>query len=397
MKDSVEIERIDAFVFRYPTAHPVVTSFGVMYDRPAVLIRLQSIDGCFGWGEIFANWPAAGAEHRANLLMHDVADLVLGIPVASPDAMFTKLERETRIRAIQSGEPGPFRQVIAGLDIALSDLFARRAGQPLRRRLTEAASDSVPVYASGINIRDGDEHIAAARKAGFTAFKVKVGFDHDADAAKVLALEQHLTPGEALFADANQAWDLDQATRFLNHLVGSGIGWLEEPMAVDAPVSDWLQLAAMSPIPLAGGENLAGLTEFSDAIASAALSIIQPDVAKWGGITGCRQVALRAVAAGRTYCPHFLGSGIGLVASAHLLAAIGGDGRLEVDVNTNPLRDLLAEPAATLRGGTLQMSEEPGLGIEAIPKDVAEFQTLAVTRKSRTRVGLHGNEQVSAG
>lgn len=94
------ITRIDAFVFRFPNERPVATSFGVMRDRPAVFVRVETDDGAFGWGEIFANWPAAGAEHRANLLIHDVADLVLGHSFEAPGDLLHKLERETRIRAI---------------------------------------------------------------------------------------------------------------------------------------------------------------------------------------------------------------------------------------------------------------------------------------------------------
>ena len=47
----------------------------------------------------------------------------------------------------------------------------------------------------------------------------------------------------------------------------------------------------------------------------------------------------RIMKSGKTFCPHYLGGGIGLLASAHLLAGVGGDGLLEVDANDNPLRD----------------------------------------------------------
>ena len=59
MGEGVSIERIEAYVYRYPNAKPVSTSFGVMRDRPAVFVRIEDADGAFGWGEIFANWPAA--------------------------------------------------------------------------------------------------------------------------------------------------------------------------------------------------------------------------------------------------------------------------------------------------------------------------------------------------
>ena len=84
--------------------------------------------------------------------------------------------------------------------------------------------------------------------------------------------------------------------------------------------------------------------------------------------------------AGLTYCPHFLGSGIGLAASAHLLAAAGGDGLLEVDVNPNPLRSEIAERWPVVEDGMLTLSERPGLGIEPDLKRVARFQTAQVER-----------------
>jgi D-galactarolactone cycloisomerase len=71
MADDLVIHRIDAWVYRQPIEQPVATSFGIMRDRPAVFIRIEDQDGAYGWGESFANWPVAGAEHRARLLRPD--------------------------------------------------------------------------------------------------------------------------------------------------------------------------------------------------------------------------------------------------------------------------------------------------------------------------------------
>lgn len=50
-----------------------------------------------------------------------------------------------------------------------------------------------------------------------------------------------------------------------------------------------------------------------------AMSAIQPDLGKWGGITGCLQVVRSAVQSGRWYCPHWLGAGS---ATQHRTAAM---------------------------------------------------------------------------
>ena len=96
------------------------------------------------------------------------------------------------------------------------------------------------------------------------------------------------------------------------------LSWFEEPLRVDAPKADWQALARASSTPLAGGENF-HKHQFDEALASDVLQVIQPDVTKWGGITGNWHVASGAVAAGKRYCPHYFGGGISLLASLHLL------------------------------------------------------------------------------
>jgi D-galactarolactone cycloisomerase len=62
------------------------------------------------------------------------------------------------------------------------------------------------------------------------------------------------------------------------------------------------------------------------------------------------------------YCPHFLGGGVGLLASAHVLAAAGGDGMLEIDANPNPLRSALTPQLASPAQGACHLGETPGIG-----------------------------------
>ena len=368
------ISRLDAFAYRYPIERPVETSFGRMTDRPAVFLRVEANDGCFGCGEVFANWPAAGPEHRVNLLARDIAPLVLGRSIRMPSDFFDALTRRTRLWALQSGEWGPFRQVIAGLDTALWDLKARAAKLPLRRLLRADAPDEVPAYASGIPIMTAGEHVKVARAAGFSAFKVKVGFDMAQDLRQLETLSQDIRPDERLFADANQAFGVDEAKRFLKATAGMGLGWLEEPIPADAPPDDWSDVAAMATTPLAAGENIAGDEAFAQLIDSGPFHFIQPDLAKWGGVTGCYRVAQAALAAGRVYCPHFLGGGIGLAASAEVLAAAGGDGLLEVDVNPNPLRTAFAFPGLNAQGRWPAVTGV-GLGIDRIPERLTDYVT----------------------
>ena len=74
------------------------------------------------------------------------------------------------------------------------------------------------------------------------------------------------------------------------------------------------------------------------------------------------------------YCPHYLGAGVGLLASAHLLAAAGGGGMLEIDANRNPLRTLTCGAAAQVRDGCIVLDDAPGLGATPDPALLREFR-----------------------
>ena len=56
----IRIDRLEALVYRYPLATPVQTSFGLMQDRPMVVVKLTGRDGVIGWGEMSGQNIALG-------------------------------------------------------------------------------------------------------------------------------------------------------------------------------------------------------------------------------------------------------------------------------------------------------------------------------------------------
>lgn len=365
---------LEARVYRAPIETPVQTSFGLMRDRPAVLVRAVADDGTEGWGEIWCNFPAVGAEHRARLLEHTVAPLLVDRSHASPQAAFREATAALEVLAIQSGEPGPIAQVLAGVDIALWDLTARRADAPIYRLLREETVEQIAVYASGLN-PDHPEVLALERHAeGYRSFKLKVGFGRERDLANLRALRDALGESCGLMIDANQAWRLDEAMDMARLVEPFGLDWLEEPLRADAPGRHWRALARAAPLPIAAGENIRGEEAFAEMIGGRVLGVLQPDIAKWGGFSGCAPVGRQALDAGIRFCPHWLGGGIGLAASLHLLAAVGGDGMVEVDSNPNPLRSLMAGKLLSVRNGAVTMPDAPGLGCTPDTAALEEFR-----------------------
>jgi D-galactarolactone cycloisomerase len=357
------IARVFCYVFRVPIETPVVTSFGVMKDRPALFLRVVASDSSEGWGEVWCNFPAVGAEHRARLVETVLAPVVTGQDFENPAAASSRMSAATEILAIQSGEPGPLSQAIAGLDIAIWDMLARRAGQPLFRFLGAAERQRVAVYASGLNA-DRPEILARQKFAeGYRRFKVKVGFGRDIDLRNLREMRELFGPRTEIMVDANQAWSFDVACEMSHAFASHAPSWLEEPMRADVPVSVWAAFAKATSVSVANGENLRGISAFRQMVEHGGIRFVQPDIGKWGGFSGCLEVGRHALEHDVTVCPHWLGGGIGLVASLHFLAAVGGPGLLEVDANPNPLRDRFIRDFPEVAEGDMLIPQGIGLGV----------------------------------
>ncbi|NIU61453.1 MAG: mandelate racemase/muconate lactonizing enzyme family protein, partial [Pseudomonas stutzeri] len=221
-----------------PIETPVQTSFGLLRDRAAVVVHLMDEGGCEGWGEIWCNFPTVGAEHRARLLAETVAPLALDHTWASPAQCHDELVAAVRVLAIQSGEPGPLAQVLAGVDIAMWDLAARREQVPLWH-LLGGHSGRVSVYASGLNPTQPERLAAAKAAQGYTAFKLKVGFGVERDLENLANLRAAVGASATMMVDANQAWAADEALRMAERMAPFNLRWLEEPIAADAPIESW--------------------------------------------------------------------------------------------------------------------------------------------------------------
>lgn len=367
--------KIDFWCLRYRLAEPMQTVFGPVEARPALIVRIEDREGAAGWGEIWCNFPQVGAEYRAKLAALVAPMALRGIDCAAPGGAFAAMRERLHRLALQAGEPGPADQIAAGLDIALHDLAARRQGRSLSAFLG-GAPRALPAYASGIDSRLAGSMMAAAQAQGYRAFKLRVGFGRQSALDAMVAARGVMASGDRLMIDANQSWSLDEAVAMVRALRDAPLTWIEEPLAVDRPDAEWQAVAQAAAAPLAGGENMRSEGEFEHAVSGDILGVIQPDICKWGGLSACAPLARRIIAAGKRYCPHYLGGGVGLAASAHLLAAVGGDGMLEIDCNDNLLRDRLCGPLLPLIDGAAVVPQAPGLGYVPDIAAVEEFLSL---------------------
>ena len=354
----ITIDKIDVYPIRAKGGVSPKMALGTMPTRPALLVRIKDTSGCFGWGEVWANFPPRANIHKAHIIEDVVAEHLKGFAFADPREVENALREKLSVFFLHVGQSRVFEHILAGIDTALWDLALRNAGQSFAEfmGLSDGAAQS---YATSINAEDLETLIPHHAGLGQTHFKLKIGFaDHGC--RKIVEQAAKLCPqGSRIMVDSNQSWTMDQAKSSLHSVEGFKPFFAEEPLRADAPLAEWEDLARATSIPLAGGENIYGVENFLT-MANAGLRVLQPDVAKWGGISGALNLA-HAVPDGVLIWPHFMGTAVGQIAALSISAAVGDTSFCEVDVNDNALRTGLCGDAINIEQGRVALPNQPGL------------------------------------
>ncbi len=345
-------------------------AIGGMPSRPALLIRINDKDGCYGWGEVWANFPPRAHLHKAHIIEDVIAPKLQTMQFSDPYEFQQALRQQLSTYFLHVGQLQVFEHILAGIDIALWDLALRKQGVTMIEHAGGSLKQA-PCYASSINADELDSKIPQAITSGQTHFKIKIGFQSDGGCTLIERAGALCPENAQIMIDSNQSWELAQAVDALQSLQSYPLFFAEEPLRANAPLSDWEALAKATSIPLAGGENIYGVDNFIQ-MANAGLSVLQPDVAKWGGVSGALAVA-ESAPDGALVWPHFMGTAIGQMASLAVTAVIGGDSVCELDVNTNPLRTELCGDVMSVSEGSVKLNPHPGLVVEPLTEKLNEF------------------------
>jgi mandelate racemase len=346
---SQRIRRITARPVELPLDQPVRTAVGAMTSTPIVLIDVLCDDGAVGRSYLRTYTPLAlGGLAR---LLDDLTPRLVGA-AGPPAELIGALRSSFRLL----GTRGLVGMALAGLDMALWDLAAKRAGVPLAG-LLGAQSASVAAYRPLIATAAEAAHEEASRALGegFDAVKVKVGHGALADDLAVVSrLRALLGPDRELMVDYNQSLTVEEALHRGRALDEFGLGWIEEP--IDAKdLLGYARLTEALPTPIGAGESLESLTEARNALDGRAVDVLTLDVARIGGVSGWMEAAAHAAAIGLPICSHAFPE-----FSVHLLAASATGRWLEyhdyvAPILTRPLR---------VNAGCADVPGEPGVGLE---------------------------------
>jgi L-alanine-DL-glutamate epimerase-like enolase superfamily enzyme len=306
-----------------------------------------------------------GGTAIASLLRDELLPPLRGLDARPIVAIVNRLRRH-----IHALTPGCISSTgLAAIDVALWDLAAKRAGAPLHLLLGGAQS-RVRLYNTHVGWlnRPLDEMVDLAREAierdGFTALKLKVGKPDPAeDVERVARVREAVGERVTLMVDANQSWTIDEAIARTQTLERHRLFWMEEPLEA-TDLDGFVRLGRHVTTARAGGESLCSPAAFHEAVRRGALDILQPDVARVGGITAALTVCRMAEAANLRVAPHV---------SPELSIAVAAAVPNAVFVEYVPqMEPILARPIAR-RDGYGVPFDVPGHGIAFDPGALERF------------------------
>jgi D-galactarolactone cycloisomerase len=362
----MKIRSIEPIVLRIPFRSGAPSSgFG---DKPwtsydMLVVRVETTDSAVGWGEAWGYGIIPGTKATIEQV---VAPHFIG---RDADA-FAPLLDELRHKLHLFGRNGTINFALAGIEIALWDLWGKRAGQPVHALLGGAHRLQFQAYASLLPYRDParvGEITAKALAEGYASVKL-----HEVDVPQVRAARAAGGPDFELTLDTNCPWTPEQAMSMARRLRDFSLHWLEEPVWPPENFAALARLKRESGVAIAAGENVGTVREFETLLSLDAVSFAQPSVTKIGGIAEARKVYALADAHNVAVAPHSPYFGPGLAATLHLAATLPYAVKIErvyLELEASPFG-----PMVEVRGGTMTVPEGPGLGIEPDPELLRRYR-----------------------
>ncbi|SPF47480.1 Mandelate racemase/muconate lactonizing enzyme, C-terminal domain protein [Candidatus Sulfopaludibacter sp. SbA4] len=343
-----------------------------------VHVRVYTDQGIVGQGE------TTDASQGNVPLIQSFARMLVGQDPLNIEAAFERIRTSGVFAGAQAGQ---YVTALTGVEIALWDIAGKALGLPVYQLLGGKVRDRVRIYCdSGAReMIPGNEaskaRIRQIQELGFTAAKIDI--DDATDPARFdrvnwtasngeidhmiakIAFTRELYPKNIdLAVDMHARYDATTGKRVAKEVEPFKLMWLEEPVPAEN-IDAMREVRASTSTPICCGENIYMRWGFREILEKRAADIIMPDFQKTGGLLEARKIADMAHTYYVPVAPHAVTSPVGMMATAHVCAAIPNFLVQEWHwIDSLDLWRNWVKEGEIIQKGFIAMPERPGIGVE---------------------------------
>jgi L-alanine-DL-glutamate epimerase-like enolase superfamily enzyme len=357
------IAGLTAAAYRIPTDAPEADGTFEWSATTLVVARVEA-GGQSGLGYTYAGASAA------MLAREQLAQVLHGRDGFDIPGALAAMRRKVR----NLGRSGVAACAISAVDAALWDLKARLLDLPLARLLGRCR-DHVPIYGSGGFTSYSDERLKEqlagwAERDGCCFVKMKIGSEPERDPRRARAAKSAIGDTQ-LFVDANGAFSVKQALRFIDACKDLDIRWFEEPVTSDDPAGLRLvRETTPAQTEVAAGEYIFTLDDADHLLEAGAVDVLQADATRCGGVSGFLEVAALCQA-------HHIDLSGHCAPALHRHAACAAPRLRHLEWFHDHVRieQMLFDGAPVAKDGAIRPDlSRPGLGLEFKAQDAERFR-----------------------
>lgn len=369
----MKITDIETIILRQPDIRLIGDG-----SQDVLIVKVHTDEGIVGIGEAHTSPYVAKTVIDApssHVAARGLKEIIIGEDPTDIERLWRKMYTES----IVFGRRGIAVHAISAIDMALYDILGKLLDRPVYKLIGGAFRDRIKVYASTLMPGDIDGAVEETRKwvnQGFKAVKVgwgDLGKDPKKDFRYVKAIRDAVGPDIDLMVDIGTGMERQQALMLAHMLQELDVFFLEEPLSPD-DIDGYAWLCRNSPIRIATGEKESTFWGFRELMDRGGLHVVQPDVARAGGITECRKIAAYADKSNILCIPHCWSTDILVSATLHLIAATPHVPYFEFCVAPTPLRQFTAKDPIRAVDGYVAIPRKPGLGIELDEETILKYR-----------------------
>lgn len=352
------------------------TSRGLNFKRSSALIRVTTDEGVVGYGE------GLGPVQPIKAYLGQLKSFFVGRSIYD----FEIASAYCKDRLYHFGF-GHNTSVLSGINVALYDAIGKTLNVSAHNLIGGKRVDKVPCYATTGYVTKGakitlESQLAKVDKKRFAGVKIKIGKGPQSDLERVRIARQMLGDDMRLMVDVNGNYTVDICLQSLKLIEPYNIQWIEEPLP-HGDLKGHAELRARSPIPIATGEGLSSLEEFSNLIEARGVDVVQPAIGRCGGLGEARKISTLAHLHNLRVAPAVWGGAFGLVAGIQFLASQPTTPHtendpfptlLEYDIADNPLRDNVVNENLWPEEGGVVVPTGPGMGLTLDMERVEKYR-----------------------